>query len=62
MCKKNRKQIVFHNLEGFQTDIDNLQNHIFKLDKDCENIQPLVVMLEEIKLKYLGECDYGEHI
>tara|TARA_R110002012_G_scaffold54593_2_gene139764 strand:+ start:4539 stop:4727 length:189 start_codon:yes stop_codon:yes gene_type:complete len=62
MCKKNRKQIVFHNLEGFQTDIDNLQTHIFKLDKDWENIQPLVVMLEEIKLKYLGESDYGEHI
>ena len=53
---------MFHNLEGFQTDIDNLQTHIFKLDKDWENIQPLVVMLEEIKLKYLGECDYGEHI
>ena len=60
MCKKNRKQIVFHNLEGFQTDIDNLQTHIFKLDKDWDILKPLVIMIEEIKLKYLGEYEYSE--
>ena len=58
MCKK--EQTVIQEAKEFQKDIDQLQEHIFKLDKDWSVLKPVVIMIEEIKLKYLGEYEYSE--
>ena len=58
MCKK--EQTIIQEAKAFQNDIDQLQEHIFKLDKDWDILKPLVIMIEEIKLKYLGEYEYSE--
>tara|TARA_R110002020_G_scaffold293685_2_gene509398 strand:- start:244 stop:444 length:201 start_codon:yes stop_codon:yes gene_type:complete len=64
MCKKNKNArpsstAMFE--ESFREDIDALEEQLFGLKtEEWESLKPILVKMEEIKLKYVGEYDYGE--
>ena len=64
MCKKNKKNKSSSNTmldESFRIDIDDLQEQLYGLtSEDWESVKPILIKMEEIKLKYIGEYDYGE--
>ena len=63
MCKKKNKPTTntFVLEESFREDIDDLEVQLYGLNSDdWESIKPILIKMEEIKLKYIGEYDYGE--
>jgi len=47
--------------ESFREDIDALEEQLFGLKtEEWESLKPILIKMEEIKLKYVGEHDYGE--
>lgn len=63
MCKKKNKATTttFVLEESFREDIDDLEVQLYSLQsEDWDNIKPILIKMEEIKLKYIGEYDYGE--
>lgn len=63
MCKKNKAKSSTAEIftESFRIDIDALEEQLFCLkSEDWEAIKPILVKMEEIKMKYVGEYDYGE--
>ena len=63
MCKKHKARpsstAIFE--ESFREDIDALEEQLYGLQsEEWESIKPILLKMEEIKLKYVGEYDYGE--
>tara|TARA_R110002020_G_scaffold470843_1_gene697045 strand:+ start:168 stop:365 length:198 start_codon:yes stop_codon:yes gene_type:complete len=63
MCKKNKSKSSTAEIftESFRIDIDALEEQLYGLkSENWEVIKPILIKMEEIKMKYVGEYDYGE--
>ena len=66
MCKKKKSVNNGYNFtldEDFRIDIDTLEESLYTLEsEDWEKIKTILIQMEELKLKYIGEYDYGESV
>jgi Ethanolamine utilization protein EutJ (predicted chaperonin) len=63
MCKKNKAAAQSTAIldDSFRVDMDALEEQLYGLkSEDWEAIKPILIKMEDIKLKYVGEYDYGE--
>jgi len=65
MCKKGRVKPSsdFTLTEEFRVDMDSLEKDLYTLQsEEWDRVKTILIKMEEIKLKYIGEYDYGESV
>jgi hypothetical protein len=65
MCKKKKvsKGTYFTLDEEFRVDMDALEESLYTLESEEWNkVKDILIQMEGIKIKYIGEYDYGNAI
>lgn len=65
MCKKGRVKPSSDSMltEEFRIDMDSLEEDLYTLQsEEWDRVKIILIKMEEIKLKYIGEYDYGESV
>ena len=65
MCKKKRtlKATYFTLDEDFRIDMDSLEESLYALEsEDWDKVKNILIQMEGMKLKYIGEYDYGHAV
>jgi hypothetical protein len=65
MCKKKKvsKGTYFTLDEEFRVDMDALEESLYTLESEEWNkVKNILIQMEGIKMKYIGEYDYGNAI
>jgi len=64
MCKKKKIKGSYFTLdEEFRVDMDLLEESLYMLEsEEWPKVKDILIQMEDIKLKYIGEYDYGSSI
>lgn len=64
MCKKKRTSNTSFQLdEEFCIDMDSLEESLYTLkSEEWDKVKEILIQMECIKLKYIGEYDYGNSV
>ena len=66
MCKKKKtfnKGYHFTLEEDFRIDIDALEESLYTLEsEEWDKVKNILIQMEGIKIKYIGEYDYGNSV